>query len=225
MKKKIVATILLSTIVFSIAACGDSGQSTSTSVASTSSAKTDLNGSSAVAISDSESSANTDSTETPTPTEAIVEEPDYSNTPAKTIEKEFQTMIFEIPSTAEYSADDSTATITLNTTELILVQSTDISDIDSETLDLVNTYALSSAISAYEISNENYFDISVSGQTAKGATAIATVSDTPLSMSWVSLTDPSSTYNYVISYAVTSGTSENWDGTEYETFLNSIFFK
>ena len=198
MKKRILALLIFGIISASLAACGGSGQSASTSESSSSSDTKELS---------------TTPTPTPSPTVEI--------SSAINEEKEFKTMLFTVPSNAEYSTDESSVTIAPDSPgELIMIQVADVSDLDQETIDLTNDYALLTSMGAYNPENEEYFDITIDGQPASGATGIADIDGTYFSMSWVAVTDPASTYAYIITY----GVSSDEGSLDYEAFLNSISF-
>lgn len=133
-------------------------------------------------------------------------------------------MSFEYPADAEYSADgNDVVSIGFGDTATIIIQAVDI----SPGQDSAETYrgpALASAISAYDTSDVEYAVTAVGGQEADTAFGNACVSDSILSMNWISVSDPDGAHIYTITYAETTDSTDA-DTDRYEYFLDSVSFE
>lgn len=142
----------------------------------------------------------------------------------KTIIKEYSGLSFKIPSGAEYSEDDSSATITFEPKmKAAVIVPTNTSELDANLSNVWDTFAVSSALDAYEeVQNRKDFDMTVSEVPAKAATATVKLSDSWYSLSVISFKSKDYPYQYSISYLVDENADE--DNSDYEAFIESISF-
>lgn len=137
--------------------------------------------------------------------------------------KEYSGLSFNIPSDVEYSESDSIATINFEPKKKIaVIVPTDMSEL-GELADVYEALAVSSALNAYEeVQNREDFDMTVSGVSAKAATATVKLSGSWFSLSVVSFINENTQQQYSISYLVDESADE--DHSDYEAFIKSITF-
>ncbi len=159
-----------------------------------------------------------DDTPEPSQTEETPETSEY-------VSKEFSGLSFEIPSDAEYTESDESATIIFEDQKKVaVIVPTDTSELGDSLSEVWNEYAITSALSACEeIQNQQDSDIDIAGVNGKNTTAMVKLSDSWYSCSITSFTKDDLQCQYSISYLVSTDADE--DNSAYESFMESIDFE
>lgn len=139
--------------------------------------------------------------------------------------KEFSGLSFEIPSNAEYTESDESATIVFEDQKKVaVIVPTDTSELGDSLSEIWNDYAITSTLAAYEeVQNQQNTDTDIAGVDGKNATAMVKLSDSWYSCSITSFTKDDLQCQYCISYLVSADADE--DNSSYESFIESVCFQ
>lgn len=152
-------------------------------------------------------------------------EPSQTEETSKYVSKEFSGLSFEIPSDAEYTESEGSATIVFEDQKKVaVIVPTDTSELGDSLSEVWNEYAITSALSAYEeIQDQQDSDIDIAGVDGKNTTAMVKLSDSWYNCSITSFTKDDLQCQYSISYLVSADANE--DNSAYESFMESICFE